>query len=77
MRRLERPEAQSIATLKKWAEGVAVGDEGELAMTDLFDDDAKAARLYLRVVDHIEMCKPWLEKQLQKIREVDWEDCML
>lgn len=51
--------------------------EGKLAMTDLFDDDAKAARMYLRVVDNIEMCKPWLEKQLQKIRKADWEDCML
>lgn len=51
--------------------------DGKLAMTDLFDDDAKAARMYLRVVDNIEMCKPWLEKQLQKIREADWEDCML
>lgn len=51
--------------------------EGKLAMTDLFDDDAKAARMYLRVMDNIEMCKPWLKKQLHKIREDDWEDCML
>ena len=50
---------------------------GKLIMMELFNDDAKAARMYLRVVDNIEMCKPWLEQQLQKIQGDDWEDCMM
>ena len=51
--------------------------KGRLIMIELFNGDARAARIYLRVMDNIEMCSPWLEPQLQKIQGDGWEDCMM